>query len=81
MFVPHVNVPSRHGGPGRRPGGRRPAAAIVGSVAATAAGAVVASGLHGHVHGGPMVAGLLLAAVAVVGGFVLARVIGRSGRV
>jgi hypothetical protein len=83
MFVPHVVV---HNAMKKRCGGKppSPATARAAGLSAAIGGTTIAlvQGLtKGHVHGGPIVFGVVVVLLAALVGFLVARGIGRQGKI
>jgi hypothetical protein len=78
MFIPHVMVPHRRGG--RRPTRRQRLGAVLGAAIGGLTSALFGVGFaHGSRVSTVAIAGAL-AGLAVIGGIVLAKVIGRQGK-
>jgi hypothetical protein len=81
MFVPIHHIAHGRKSKGCESRGSRPAAAIAAALCAATAG-LASSMSHGiRPHGGLATLSVVLVTIAVVGGFVLARVIGKQGRI
>jgi hypothetical protein len=80
MFIPHVIVPHRRDG--RRPSRRQRLGAVLGAVTGGLASAIIGAGyaVDGS-RNGLIALACVIAGVAVVGGIVLAKVVGRQGKV
>ena len=79
MFIPHVVVPHRRDG--RRPSRRQRLGAVLGAVIGGLTSAIVGAGFTRGSRGDTIALACVVAGLAVVGGIVLAKVIGRQGKV
>ena len=80
MFIPHVIVPHRRDG--RKPSRGQRLGAVLGAVIGGLASALIGVGFaQGGSRDGLIAIACVIAGLAVVGGIVLAKVIGRQGKV
>jgi hypothetical protein len=79
MFIPHVIVPHRRNG--RRPNRGQRLGAVLGAVIGGLTSAVIGVGFTRGSRDDLIALACVIAGVAVVGGIVLAKVIGRQGKV
>jgi hypothetical protein len=79
MFIPHVMVPHRRDG--QRPSRRQRLGAVLGAVIGGLTSAVVGVGFTRGSRADAIALACVVAGLAVVGGIVLAKVIGRQGKV
>ncbi len=79
MFIPHVMVPHRRDG-GKR-SRRQRLGAVLGAVIGSLTSAIIGIGFTRGSRADTLALSCVIAGLAVVGGIVLAKVIGRQGRV
>jgi hypothetical protein len=79
MFIPHVMVPHRRDGRKRSP--RQRLGAVLGAVIGSLASAIIGVGFSRGSRVGMVAVSCVIAGLAIVGGIVLAKVIGRQGKV
>jgi hypothetical protein len=79
MFIPHVMVPHRRDG--RKPRRGQRLGAVLGAVIGGLVSSIVGVGFARGSRADAIAIACVIAGLAVIGGIVLARVIGRQGRV
>jgi hypothetical protein len=79
MFIPHMMVPRRRDG--RRPNRGQRLGAVLGAVVGSLASAIIGVGFTRGSRADAIALTCVIAGLAVLGGFVLAKVIGRQGKV
>jgi uncharacterized protein YcfJ len=79
MFIPHVMVPHRR--EGRRPNRRQRLGAVLGAVIGGLTSAIIGVGFARGSRDDTIALACVIAGLAVIGGIVLAKVIGRQDKV